>query len=62
MGATAILVKFIIGVVLAGCLVVWGGVPSLWGLALAAAVGGAAALWGDKFLIGFLSVMRYFFR
>ena len=62
MGATDSLMRFIIGVVIAGGLVMWGGVPPLWGLTLAVAVGGAAAVWGDRVLLGFLTVMRYFFR
>ena len=59
MDATTILVRFIVGLVLAGGLALWGGVPSPWGPALAAAVGVAAAAWGDKSLLGFMSVMRY---
>jgi hypothetical protein len=58
MGAT-ILLRFIFGVILAGGLALWGGVPPPWGLALAAAVGVAAAVWGDKFLLGFMSWLRY---
>ena len=60
MDATAILMRFVFGVVLAGGLALWGGVPSPWDLTLTAAVGVAAAAWGDKFLLGFMSVMRYF--
>lgn len=60
MGATTILLRFILGFVLAGGLALWGGAPPLWGLALAAGVGVAAAVWGDEFLLGFMSLMRYF--
>jgi len=59
MGATTILLRFIFGVILAGGGALWGGVPLPWGLALAAAVGLAAAVWGDKFLLSFMSLMRY---
>ena len=59
MDATTILMRFIVGLVLAGGLALWGGVPSPWGLTLAVVAGGAAAAWGDKFLLGFMSVMRY---
>jgi hypothetical protein len=60
MDATTILMRFVLGVVLAGGLALWGGVASPWGLALAVVIGVAAAAWGDKFLVGFLAVMRYF--
>ncbi len=60
MDATPIVMRFIVGVALAGGLALWGGVPSPWGLTLAVVVGGAAAAWGDKFLLGFMSAMRYF--
>ena len=60
MGATTILLRFILGAVLAGGLALWGGAPPLWGLALATVVGVAAAVWGDEFLLGFMSLMRYF--
>ena len=59
MGAKTILLRFIFGVVLAGGWALWGGVPPPWGLALAAIAGVAAAGWGDKFLMGFMSLMRY---
>ena len=60
MDATTILMRLMFGVVLAGGLALWGGVPSPWGLTLAVLIGVAAAGWGDKFLLGFMSVMRYF--
>jgi hypothetical protein len=59
MSATTILLRFIFGVVLAGGLALWGGVPPPWGPALAAVAGVAAAVWGDKFLMGLMSLMRY---
>jgi hypothetical protein len=58
MGATTSL-RFIFGVVLAGGLALWGGVPLPWGLVLAAAAGVAAAVWGDEFLLGLMSWLRY---
>lgn len=54
-----IFLRFVSGVVLAGGLALWGGVPLPWGLALAAAAGVAAAVWGDEFLLGLMSWLRY---
>lgn len=54
-----ILLRFMLGVVLAGGLALWGGVPAIWGVALAVTVGIAAAVWGDKFLLAFMSLLKY---
>jgi len=59
MDTTTTLLRFIFGVILAGGLALWGGMLSPLGVILVAAAGVAAALWGDKFLLGFMSVMRY---
>jgi hypothetical protein len=59
MDTVTILLRFIIGVVLASGLALWGGLPFLPGTALVVAAGVGAAVWGDKFLLGFMSVMRY---
>ena len=60
MGATTILLRLICGIILAGGLALWGGVPYPWGVILVVSAGGAAAVWGDKFLLGLMSAMKYF--
>lgn len=60
MDAVTILLRFIFGVVLAGSLVLWGGIPFLASVISVVSVGIIAAVWGDKFLLWFMSVMRYF--
>ncbi len=54
-----LLLRFIFGAVLAGGLVLWGGIPHTLGVVFVVAVGIIALTWGDKFLLGFMSVMRY---
>ena len=54
-----LLLRFIFGAVLAGSLVVWGHFPLILGIILVVAVGIIAMIWGDKFLLGFMSLMRY---
>jgi hypothetical protein len=60
MDAVTILLRFIFGVVLAGSLVLWGGIPFLASVISVVSVGIIAAVWGDKFLLWFMSVMRVF--
>jgi len=57
--AVTLLLRFILGALLAGGLVLWGGIPLTFGLIFVVAVGIIAAMWGDKFLLGFMSLMRY---
>lgn len=59
MDAVTLLLRFIFGALLAGGLVLWGGIPLKLGVIFVAAVGMIAAMWGDKFLLGFMSLMRY---
>ena len=59
MDVVTILLRFIFGAVLAGGLALWSGVPLLVGAISVAAAGVMAAMWGDKFLLGFMSLMRY---
>jgi hypothetical protein len=54
-----VLLRFIFGVVLAGSVALLGGIHGLAGVIFTLAVGIVAAVWGDKFLLGFMSVMRY---
>lgn len=59
MDAVTLLLRFIFGALLAGGLVLWGGIPLMLGVIFVVAVGIIAAMWGDKFLLGFMSLMRY---
>jgi hypothetical protein len=54
-----IFLRFLFGVVLAGGFALWSGIPLIVGLISTMAVGIIAAVWGDKFLLGFMSIMRY---
>ena len=54
-----IMLRFIFGVVLAGSLAVWIGTSFFVILIFMVTVGVLAAVWGDKFLLGFMKVMRY---
>jgi hypothetical protein len=55
-----IILRVIIGVILAGGLALWGGVSFPIDIVFVMSVGIMAALWGDKFILGFMSLMRYF--
>ena len=55
----SIFLRFIFGAVLAGAVVLLGGIPLTAGARLVLVVGTLAAAWGDKFLLGVMSVMRY---
>lgn len=59
MDLMTMLLRFIFGVVLAGGLILWWGLPSPWEVIFVVAVGLMAAVWGDKFLWWFMSLMRY---
>ena len=55
-----ILLRFVIGVILsAAVLVPFGGLSFLLTLILVLSVGAAAAMWGDKFLLGVMWLMRF---
>jgi hypothetical protein len=55
-----ILLRFIIGVILsAAVLVPLGGLSFLLTLVVVLSVGTAAAIWGDKFILGVMWLMRY---
>jgi hypothetical protein len=55
-----ILLRFIIGVILsAAVLVPLGGLPLLLTLVLVLGVGTAAAVWGDRFILGVAWLMRF---
>lgn len=59
MNIVTVLLRFMFGVVLAGGLAVWVGIPFPGDVIFVVTVGIIAAVWGDKFLIGFMSLMRY---
>jgi hypothetical protein len=54
-----VLLRFFFGVVLAGGLALWRDIPFPFGFIFVVSVGLIAAVWGDKFLLGFMSLMRY---
>ncbi|HEV8367536.1 MAG TPA: hypothetical protein VGQ39_06245 [Pyrinomonadaceae bacterium] len=55
-----IFLRFAFGVILAGGLVVMRvGMPLLVEVIFIVGVGIIAAIWGDKFILGFMSMMRY---
>jgi hypothetical protein len=56
----AILLRFIFGFILAGGLAMWGLLSFPENLIFALVVGTLASIWGDKFILGFMSLMRYF--
>jgi len=57
-----ILLRVIIGVILASGLAMWGGIGFPVDLVFVMVVGIMAAVWGDKFILGFMSMMRFFSR
>ena len=59
MNTVTVLLRFIFGVILAGGLALWGGIPFPAGVIFLVSVGIIAAVWGDKFLLWFMSLMRY---
>ncbi|HEV8426570.1 MAG TPA: hypothetical protein VGQ41_01565 [Pyrinomonadaceae bacterium] len=52
--------RFIFGFVLAGGLALWCQLDFPLNIIFALGVGTMAAIWGDKFILGFMSLMRYF--
>jgi hypothetical protein len=55
----AIVLRFLFGVVLAGGVALWGGIPFPINILFVITVGTMAGVWGDKFILGFMSLMRY---
>ena len=55
-----ILLRFIFGVILAAGLAIWLGFPFPLEIIFVLSVGTMAGIWGDKFILGFMSLMRYF--
>lgn len=62
MSPLTILLRVIIGVILAGGLAMWTGIGFPVDLVFVISVGIMAAIWGDKFILGFMSLMRFLNR
>ena len=62
MSPVTILLRVIIGVILAAGLAMWAGIGFPVDLVFVMGVGIMAAVWGDRFILGFMSMMRYFSR
>jgi hypothetical protein len=58
--AVTIAFRFIFGLVLAGSVVLWIGFDFPLNVVFVLTIGTLAAIWGDKFILGCMSVMRYF--
>jgi hypothetical protein len=59
MSPLTVILRFIFGFILAGGLALWGHLDFPANVILALGVGTAAAIWGDKFILGFMSLFRY---
>ena len=62
MSPVTILLRVIFGVILAGGLAMWAGIGFPVDLVFVMTVGIMASIWGDRFILGFMSLMRYFSR
>ncbi len=60
MSPVTLLLRIIFGVILAGSIMLLVGLPFPFDLIFVLSAGIMAALWGDKFILGFMSLMRYF--
>jgi len=60
MSPVTLILRFIFGVILSGGLALWAGVPFPIDIIFVLSVGVMAGVWGDKFVLGFMSLMRYF--
>jgi hypothetical protein len=60
MSLVTIVLRFIFGVVLAGALTIPLGLSLPLTIIFVLTVGTVAAVWGDKFILGFMRLMRYF--
>jgi len=59
MSPLTIVLRFFFGIILAGGLMILVGLPFPLELIFVMFVGITAAIWGDKFILGFMSLMRY---
>jgi hypothetical protein len=62
MSPLIIVLRFVFGVILAGGLSLWAGIGFPIDIVFVLSVGIMAGIWGDKFILGFMSLMRYFTR
>lgn len=62
MSILTIVLRVVFGVILAGGLSLWAGVGFPIDLVFVMSVGVIAAIWGDKFILGFMSLTRFFNR
>ena len=62
MSPVTILLRVIIGVILAAGLAMWAGIGFPVDLVFVMGVGVMAAVWGDRFILGFMSMMRHLSR
>jgi len=54
------MLRVLVAVILAAGFSIWSGLPLVLSAILTLSVGFAAALWGDKVLVSFVSVLRHF--
>jgi len=59
MSPLTILLRFVFGVILAGGLSLWAGIGFPIDIVFVLSVGLIAAIWGDRFIMGFMSLMRF---
>jgi len=62
MSPLTILLRVVFGVILASGLAMWAGIGFPVDLVFVMSVGIMAAVWGDKFILGFMTMMRYVSR
>ena len=55
-----IFLRFVFGLILAGGLAMWWQLPLVAIILFPLTIGMIAAIWGDKFILGFMSFMRFF--
>ena len=55
-----IFLRFMFGAILAGGLMLWGHLDFPISIIFVLGVATLAAIWGDRFILGFMSLMRYF--
>lgn len=60
MSPITLLLRIIFAVILAGSILIFVGLPFPVDLIFVVSVAIMAAVWGDKFILGFMSLMRYF--
>ena len=59
MDAIRLLIRFLVGLILGGAMVIWGGMATTTGLFVAVAIAILTALWGDNFLLWVMRACRF---